>query len=69
MPRKGDSLKSGRLKPKQVIGNPTERHDPERRLIKKMSPNRKTKTQTIKLTFGTINQKPKRKTCPRKETR
>ena len=45
-PRKYSYWEKGRLRLKQVIGNPTERLTPARSLIKNMSVNRKTKTQT-----------------------
>ena len=52
---------TGRLTPKQEITSPTERLAPERNSLRTCLPNGKTYTQTA-------NQKPKKNTCPRKET-
>ena len=35
---------------------------------RKLSPTRKTETQTINFIFGTVDEKPNRKTCPSEKT-
>jgi len=72
LPQKGDSLRkcpsTGRLKPRQVIRNPTQRPSQKGDSLREMFPNRKTKTQTGKLKFQTRHQKPNRKICPGKDS-
>ena len=63
MPQKADSLTKNRTSETKQKDSPQKEV-----LLRKMSLNRKTEIQTIKLILETVDQKPNRKTCSIKET-